>query len=1039
MFNSVSNIFCNILKLRLHCSILLIFACSYSIYSQDESILIGDTLVLEFKDTSGYKIQWQIRGDSFSMWRNIPGATMNPYAFAVSDSLEGFTQFRAKLIFLQDSCPQFSNVSKYKIFKNLQQLPYGSLLRGGYFYFATKDLALIAATSSTKAMAWGCYGQEISGSDLLGIGEGKRNTQDIIKQCKEENIAAYFCDTLSINNYTDWYLPSKEELELLLKNIGHIGIVPANAYNYWSSSEFSKSEAWYFALFDSVSYKHPKSHPYNYVHPIRQFNLKNEKSIRKIFSQLSSTPYDIHVEQSNITPSNVIVKFIGEQELSDQLVWDFGQGKVLSGSGAGPYEVYYNYEGFNQITAVLNNGSCLKNQFISRYFKVQLFHELKQNFFTNYKGNIKMADYDKDGYKDMLVTGFDSSSLYRYIGNDSFELVNIQLPRLSLSSAIWVDFNSDGWNDFILSGYQSKDSTCRSFVYKNNKGNFELLNIELPGIKEGYIASFDLDQDGRHEIILGGESNGNTIISKIYRVSNEEFIELPNNLQLLKNSSCDLRDYDNDGDSDVLLTGHDGTKRNTLLYRNDNGNLVETGMHFTDVDNGCAKFGDYDNDGWPDIAISGNRTEISVTYPGGILSVDARPAATLDIFKNQLGTKFVKQISYEKWVTYAYSTLDWGDYDNDGDLDLLILGVPGMQWAVGGTGGGTPSVIYRSAPRIMRNDGQDNFFSIDAYLPADFSDITTIEGYQLANEDQYTNPTWSIKNWQGKFIAFTDYNNDGKLDVIREGHYEQANRMYKNCNLYENTPPSIPNQLNSSTFCNEVDLAWNPSTDDHSIQTALNYEISVGRTPGTSDVVSPLNKNFIFNNNYRLKNLKPGTYYWNVKAVDQAQSESAWAPEQSFTISGKPATPVVLIIGSTLHSSAQSGNQWHDLNGLIAGATAQDYTPIRNGTFYSIVTDNACSSDTSNRVQFIFSEIITTGENTRFKIAPNPTKDIVLIHSYFPHETINYQFLTTSGKLLKEGRFRKTINLDINEYASGVYFLRLDNTKEASIFKVIKQ
>ena len=1038
MFNSVSNIFCNILKLRLHCSILLIFACSYSIYSQDESILIGDTLVLEFKDTSGYKIQWQIRGDSFSMWRNIPGATMNPYAFAVSDSLEGFTQFRAKLIFLQDSCPQFSNVSKYKIFKNLQQLPYGSLLRGGYFYFATKDLALIAATSSTKAMAWGCYGQEISGSDLLGIGEGKRNTQDIIKQCKEENIAAYFCDTLSINNYTDWYLPSKEELELLLKNIGHIGIVPANAYNYWSSSEFSKSEAWYFALFDSVSYKHPKSHPYNYVHPIRQFNLKNEKSIRKIFSQLSSAPYDIHVEQSKITPSNVIVKFIGEQELSDQLVWDFGQGKVLSGSGAGPYEVYYNYEGFNQITAVLNDGNCQKNKFISRYFKVQLFHELKQFFFFNYKGNIKMADYDNDGFKDMLVTGFDSSSLYRYTGNDSFELINLQLPRLSLSSASWLDFNNDGWNDFILSGFQIKDSTCRSFVYKNNKGIFELTNINIPGIKEGYIECIDLDQNGSLETLLGGEGNVNTIVSKIYTVLNEEFIEWPNNLPLLKNSSCCVGDYDKDGDADVLLTGHDGTQRNTLLYRNDNGTLVETGMQFTDVDNGCAKFGDYDNDGWIDIAISGNRAEISVTYPGGILSVDSRQAATLDIYKNLSGNNYVKQISYEKWVTYANSSLDWGDYDNDGDLDLLILGFPGTQWGAGGTGGGPVPVIYRSLPRILRNDSQDNFFSIDAYLPAEFSDIKTIEGYQLADEDQGP-PNTALGFWEGKYIAFTDYNNDGKLDVVREGFYQQANRMYKNCNLYENTPPSIPNQLKSSTFCNEVDLAWNPSTDDHSIQKVLNYEISVGRTTGTSDVVSPLNKNFIFNNNYRLKNLKPGTYYWSVKAVDQAQSASAWAPEQSFTISGKPATPVVTLIGNSIHSSVQFGNQWHDLNGPIAGATAQDYTPISNGTFYSIVTENACSSDTSNRVQFIYTEIFTSDDNSKFKIVPNPANDNICIHSLFSLESINYQLLTASGKLLKEGQFIKTINLDINQYTCGVYFLRLGNNKETTVFKVIKQ
>ncbi|MBK8297490.1 MAG: VCBS repeat-containing protein [Saprospiraceae bacterium] len=1037
MFNSGTPNYVIANKWRFIAILLTFFTFSHAAFSQEESILSGDTLILELKDTSGFKIQWQIRGDSFSSWINISGATINPFAFSVPDSLEGLAQLRAKLVFIQDSCPQFSNVFKYRIVNNIKQLPFGSFLRGGYFYHATKDLALIASTIPTKFMAWGCYGQEINGSDLLGIGDGKQNTLDIIAQCKETNIAAYFCDTLNLNNYSDWYLPSKEELELLLKNIGHLGIVPPNAYNYWSSSEFSKSEAWYFALFDSVSYKHPKSHPYNYVHPIRQFNLKNEKSIRKLFFQLSSTPYDIHVEQSKTAPSNVIVKFIGEQELSDKLVWDFGQGKVLSGSGAGPYEVYYNYEGFNQITAVLNSGNCQKNQFISRYFKVQLFHELKQNFFTNYKGNIKMADYDKDGFKDMLVTGFDSSSLYRYMGNDTFELVNIQLPRLSLSSALWIDFNNDGWNDFILSGYQSKDSTCRSFVYKNNIGNFELMNINIPGIKEGYIESFDLDQDGSHEILLGGEGNGNTIICKIFSVLNEEFIELPHNLPLLKNSSCNIGDYDNDGDADVLLTGHDGTKRNTLLYRNDNGNLFETGMHFTNVDNGCAKFGDYDNDGWPDISITGNRADISVTYPGGILSVDTRPAATLDIFKNLQGINFEKQISYKKWVIYAYSSIDWGDYDNDGDLDILILGALGMQWSVGGTGGGTPSVIYRSAPRIIRNDGQDNFNSIDAYLPADFSDIITIEGYQLAEEDQFK-PTWVPKNWQGKNISFTDYNNDGKLDVIREGHYEQANKLYKNCNLYDNLPPSIPELLITKTGCNKVEFSWKESADDHSPVNTLFYEIYVGSNPGASDVASIHNSNYIQNNFYNLNNLQPGTYYWSVKAVDQAQTASAWAPEQSFTISGKPTTPVVSLIGNSLHSSVQSGNQWHDLNGSIAGATAQEYTPISNGTFYSVVTENACSSDTSNQIQFIFSKIITTSENERFKISPNPSKDIFHIHTNFPYELIKYQVINELGKLIQEGQFSKTFNLNLTQFPSGIYFLKLDNTTVAALFKLIK-
>lgn len=75
--------------------------------------------MLELKDTSVYRIQWQIRGDSLSSWSNLPGATMNPYAFVIPDSLDGLIQLRAKLIYFQDSCPQYSNGFKFQIFKNI--------------------------------------------------------------------------------------------------------------------------------------------------------------------------------------------------------------------------------------------------------------------------------------------------------------------------------------------------------------------------------------------------------------------------------------------------------------------------------------------------------------------------------------------------------------------------------------------------------------------------------------------------------------------------------------------------------------------------------------------------------------------------------------------------------------------------------------------------------------------------------------------------------------------------------------------------------
>jgi hypothetical protein len=1033
MFNSGTPNYVIANKWRFIAILLTFFTFSYAAFSQEESILSGDTLILELKDTSGFKIQWQIRGDSFSSWINISGATINPFAFSVPDSLEGLAQLRAKLVFIQDSCPQFSNVFKYRIVNNIKQLPFGSLLRGGYFYHATKDLALIASTIPTKFMAWGCYGQEINGSDLLGIGDGKQNTLDIIAQCKETNIAAYFCDTLNLNNYSDWYLPSKEELELLLKNISHLGIVPPNAYNYWSSSEFSKSEAWYFALFDSVSYKHPKSHPYNYVHPIRQLNLKTDRTLQLTFKLFNlEDQRDIIVQDIPNKPTNVLVYFVGEGNETDNYIWDFGKNStILSGTGKGPFEISYNFGGYNRISVINTSEACLSSVYFSDFFRKQVFEDLKPGFPPIYRGRCDWGDYNNDGLLDILMTGSENGKIYKNQNNDSFIDISLQLPKLKNSSADWGDFNNDNFLDFAIAGVLENDSTCITKVFQNMQNDvFAELPYDFPGIQNGFVKWFDRDNDGKLELIISGENTEQKPITKIYtNIDSGLIAEVPSNLENLKNSNGSFADYNEDGFLDLILTGNDGIDRRTIIYKNENGSFVEIPSSITDVEYGSVDWGDYDNDGKLDIGITGAKDSIIIKYSsgGGTLDVSFSNAVFTGVFKQEIEDSFRLSIGFDKPESYAISCFDWGDYDNDGYIDIAIAGVPRLSYQSRSIGGGNVPITFPSTVKILKNNQNHNFSNQFFDIPAPLNN--TLNNYASLIIDH---------EFSTSFIAFGDYNADGKLDLIREGSNWNTT-VYKNNIPIPNKSPLIPFDLDVSLSCEKASLHWNEVTDDHTTTQCITYEIYVGTAPGKCDVFSKVNSYKIRNNTFELKNLIPGTYYWSVKAVDQAQSASAWAPEQSFTISGKPTTPVVSLIGNSLHSSVQSGNQWHDLNGPIAGATAQEYTPISNGTFYSVVTENACSSDTSNQIQFIFSEIITTYENTRYKIAPNPAKDFVYIYSYFPHEIINYQLVSESGKLIKAGQFSITINLDINEYASGAYYLRLDNTKEASIFKVIKQ
>ena len=101
---------------------------------------------------------------------------------------------------------------------------------------------LIAAPSDQGGAEWGCYPMAFSGADGTAIGTGNQNTIDIMAGCSTAGIAARLCGDLVLNGYSDWFLPSKDELNKLYLNKAAIGGFAASAY--WSSSEHSYDNAW---------------------------------------------------------------------------------------------------------------------------------------------------------------------------------------------------------------------------------------------------------------------------------------------------------------------------------------------------------------------------------------------------------------------------------------------------------------------------------------------------------------------------------------------------------------------------------------------------------------------------------------------------------------------------------------------------------------------------------------------------------------------------------------------------------------------------
>jgi hypothetical protein len=128
----------------------------------------------------------------------------------------------------------------------------GDLVEGGIvFYIAESgEHGLVAALEDLGSYEWGCYGTSLSGAEGQAIGAGYQNTLDIVAGCSETPIAA--SEALAYESeegYSDWYLPSKDELVEMYYSIGNGGpegnIGGFQSTYYWSSSELNYNFAWY--------------------------------------------------------------------------------------------------------------------------------------------------------------------------------------------------------------------------------------------------------------------------------------------------------------------------------------------------------------------------------------------------------------------------------------------------------------------------------------------------------------------------------------------------------------------------------------------------------------------------------------------------------------------------------------------------------------------------------------------------------------------------------------------------------------------------
>jgi hypothetical protein len=328
---------------------------------------------------------------------------------------------------------------------------------------------------------------------------------------------------------------------------------------------------------------------------------------------------------------------------------------------------------------------------------------------------VAVGDYDNDGFPDLYITNYGQNQLLHNEGNGTFRDVTSAAGVAGSgfsTSAAFFDYNRDGLLDLFVCRYLDwsfdKNKYCgteknrdycsprdfhsvQNLLFRNNgDGTFtdvsKEMGIDTVSGKGLGIALNDLDRDGWPDVYVANDQVPNLLFhnrqGKFFdEIGLQSATALNENGSSFAGMGVDFADYDNDGWPDIFVTAL--SLEGYVLFRNNHDGTFDDVSEKSNVQQASRYFGgwgtkmmDFDNDGWKDLFVANSHVMPGIHRVFGTLSY-SQPMLML---KNEGG--HFRDVSSLMGPAFrqllAARGAAFGDFDNDGDIDILVqvLGKP---------------------------------------------------------------------------------------------------------------------------------------------------------------------------------------------------------------------------------------------------------------------------------------------------------------------------------------------------------------------------